>query len=309
MHLAHITYQLGAVSKTLLELARTSEITPAEASFFERIMGIQRVPRNVDRSIFSQTVKVMQIFFYETHINPASIKYFLFAHTGDCISPASISFLNYLSQSFHFNQAIAFGSTVNKCASAFHFLKIASVLCNNNNHDDCIVILIADNAFTKILKTIPGSTILGDAVTVLLLKSSHSAHRMIDVVMETDGRFASGSLAQPHEQLLFQKEYVVLLSRAICDILQKNNLSLENIRYIFPHNVNTLSWYQIASHLNFSKEKIYLKNVARTAHCFGSDPFINLKDCLMEGRLHAGDYYLLVTVGLGATFAVALFQY
>lgn len=309
MHLSHITYNLGSTSKTLPALASDSEITESEAMFFDRMMGLHIVPRNHGSTIFAQSLCALNKFFDETHLDPASIKYFLFAHTGDCVSPVTFDFLNNLAKHFHFEQAIAFGSTVNKCASTFHFLKMATALFKNLYSQDHIVILIADNAFTKILKTIPGSTILGDAATVVLLKKSHHAHRMLDVVIEVDGRFASGSLAQPSEQLLFQKEYVVLLSNVIFAIVRKNNLTLNDIHTIFPHNVNTLSWNQVASHIHFPKEKIYLNNVSRTAHCFGSDPFINLKDCLAAGQLHPGDYYLLVTVGLGATFAAALFRY
>jgi len=70
-----------------------------------------------------------------------------------------------------------------------------------------------------------------------------------------------------------------------------------------------LSWYQVAAAIHMPIEKIYLKNISKTGHCFGSDPFINLKDGISAGLISPGDYYLLVTVGLGATFSAILFQY
>lgn len=72
---------------------------------------------------------------------------------------------------------------------------------------------------------------------------------------------------------------------------------------IVPHNVNNSSWRGVIRELGFGVERIYLDNVPRYGHCFGSDPFINLASMRDEGRLRDDGVYLLAAVGLGATYA------
>ena len=140
-------------------------------------------------------------------------------------------------------------------------------------------------------------------------KKKSDYHRVIDACLDTYGAFSKGSYATLTENLLFQSSYVNYLCYAIETILCKNNIALKNIALIFPHNVNVLSWRQVMRQLCISNSQIYLNNIKKTGHCFGADPFINLQCAINENLIVLGDYYLLVTVGLGATFSVILMQY
>ncbi len=133
--------------------------------------------------------------------------------------------------------------------------------------------------------------------------------QLIHQEMNTAGEFYRGIWLTPEESKLFEKKYVPLLSETILSAIKNAGLTLNDIRLILPHNVNLISWENTAKSMNFPLEKIYLKNVKKYAHCFGADIFINFSDALAEEKLKPGDYYVMATVGLGATFAAAVFQY
>jgi 3-oxoacyl-[acyl-carrier-protein] synthase-3 len=52
-----------------------------------------------------------------------------------------------------------------------------------------------------------------------------------------------------------------------------------------------------------------LRNVARFAHCYCADPFLNYTSALEQGRLRRGDHYLMAAVGPGATFTATVVRH
>ncbi|MCX7124684.1 MAG: hypothetical protein NTU49_02800 [Gammaproteobacteria bacterium] len=309
MNLAHITYQVSENLFSVNDLSKIGEIPVSEAKIFEKIMGLNYVPRDSKITGVIQLSNIVEKLLREYSLNTKKVKYLLCAHTSDYISPWGVNSLENIIGKFQFSEATFFGSTVHKCAGGFHLLQLSEKLFRALDDTDYILLLIADISFTEILHYIPGSTILGDAATAVLLKKLSPYHRFIDAQLETYGQFAKGIWSERNEQHLFQSIYITCLTKLIEKVVKFNKLTLSKIKCIFPHNVNKISWKQIIQTLSLSSEQVYFENIARTAHCFGSDPFFNLKDGISEGRIIPGDYYLLVTMGLGATFGVALFQY
>lgn len=309
MNISHITYQLSQQTKTVYELSEHGEFSRAEAKVFDKLMGLKNIPRNDLSSHLQQLMSVLDHFVNEISFNPSDVKYIFYAHTADYTSPSNINILQEIKTNFYFKNALCVGSSFLKCASAFQFVQMSNALFLNMNDDDTILILIGDLAFTNILRYIPGSTVLGDAATALLLCKHSLYHQFIDSEFKCDGRFSGGMWGDHDEQLLFQAIYVETLCHIITEISERNQLDLSHIKCIFPHNVNSISWRQVMNALGLSSNQIYLHNIARTGHCFGSDPFINLKDGIVNNNISMGDHYMLVTVGLGAVFSALLFKY
>jgi len=65
----------------------------------------------------------------------------------------------------------------------------------------------------------------------------------------------------------------------------------------------------LCSYYHFDLNQIYLENIPLFSHCFNSDLLINLSDVINKNYLKAGDYYIMATVGVGASFGAALFQH
>jgi 3-oxoacyl-[acyl-carrier-protein] synthase-3 len=97
--------------------------------------------------------------------------------------------------------------------------------------------------------------------------------------------------------------YVETLDAVLREALDRAGFSANEVTLVLPHNVNRLSWRQVADSMGIPLERIFLDNVAKLGHCFGADPFINLSDARSAGKVRPGDIVLLATAGLGATFA------
>ncbi|GAB3976129.1 hypothetical protein GCM10029978_062190 [Actinoallomurus acanthiterrae] len=101
----------------------------------------------------------------------------------------------------------------------------------------------------------------------------------------------------------FFASYTPTVAEVLRQAISEAGLSPQEITMIVPHNVNKSSWRSVIRELGFDGDRIYLENVPRYGHCFGSDPFINLASMRDEGRLRDDGVYLLAAVGLGATYA------
>ena len=309
MNISSITYDLSGEKIPVSILAEKMKMSFSEATIFEKIFGLQFVIRNDSITHELQLIKIFNLFLKKNKVDVDKIKYCIYAHTADDIEPVGFSVLENIIRIFGLHSSQYFGVSLHKCASAFQVFKLCSQLFLDLKSDDIILIIISDITFTEVLRYIPGSTVLSDSAVLLELKKSDSHYFFIDVLLNEKGIYSKGLFGSKEEQLFFQGDYVDSVVHVIQALLLKNRIFLSQVKKIFPHNVNIFSWKKIAEKLSISLDKIYNKNISKIAHCFGADPFINLLDAESEEVFISGDYIVLVTVGLGATFAAMLLTY
>ncbi|MCX7120552.1 MAG: hypothetical protein NTZ67_02055 [Gammaproteobacteria bacterium] len=309
MNIAHITYILGENKLSIQEILDSGEITGVDAMIFEKIMGLAYVKRHFAKTPSDQISDVVSQLFAEYPADRDAIKYVIYSHTSEYAFPLGDYTLRNILLALKISNAFCFETTLYKCVGAFNALKLANSLFHKIEDYQTILIVVADIAFTSILRAIPGSALLSDVATAILLKKSDAHHCLLDVKIDSYGQFSKGIWADRNEKLLFQKDYVFYLCKIIDEITKRNNILINELKYIFPHNVNKISWKQVLHTLSIPLEKIYFENIAAIGHGFGSDPFLNLKDGILNNAIYPGDYYLLVGMGLGATFSAALLQY
>ncbi len=309
MYIEAVEYIYGKKSVDLTELVGLGEISLRESMVYSKVFGLQQVRRATLLHHESFIKSLLLRLVEKSVLKTTDVEYVMFAHTADLVAPIGKTFLSTIVTEAGFTQARCFDSTGYNCVSPFLLMTLSSNLLQTLNKNQKIILLIGDLAYTSILKTIPGATLMSDAAALVVLSHSSTNHRYICSVIEPYGRFAKGIWADHETQLNFQDDYVSYLANLVIKVIQKGGVSVADISLILPHNVNITSWLQLAERLSLSHSKIYLDNIAKYAHAFGADPFINLKDSVKKNKLFPGDYYLLVSVGLGAVFAAALFQY
>lgn len=309
MNIEHISYYTPNKMTKISDLCQKNELSDEEASIFEKLMGLQQVPRDPNKTPHDHIRTVLTLFLHEKNIDTGKVRYVFMSHTADYIVPFQFNLSQLITKEFQFSNAICFSSVINKCASPFHFFKLANTLFQSLHPGEFILIINSDTAFTDVIKTISGSTVMGDAASVILLSKTAPSHRFLGVEMDVNAQFYSGVFGCNTEKLLFQSLYSEKLCGVINSVIKQHKLERSQIKLILPHNVNTFSWKMMAQKMGFPIEKIFLDNVKKLGHCFGSDPFINLKEVIDRHLIVPGDYYLLTTVGLGATFSALLFQY
>lgn len=309
MNIAHIWSYVAKTHKTIPELVSLGEITRCEGAVFQKIMGLEKIPRESLLNTIDNIMHITDLILRESQVNPHSVRYVIYFHTADYPLPLEMNNVKKILSDFDFKNAQIFGSTFYKCAGIFHGLSLAQKLFHGLSDADSIMLLCSDLSFTDILHVIPGATIMGDASVGVLLKKSGGSHRLIDLNISSFGQFSKGQWMDRCDEIIFQSTYIDTVCDIIHRIVTKNNLSPSDINCIFPHNVNSISWKQVVQKLSLADDQVYLNNISTMAHCFGSDPLINLQCGIAEAFVRPGHYYILFTMGLGATFAAGLFQF
>jgi 3-oxoacyl-[acyl-carrier-protein] synthase-3 len=194
--------------------------------------------------------------------------------------------------------------TMNHCATGVSMFVFMDAFLSE---DGLGVLLVGEKAFHRTIRLIEDTSIMGEAVAAVLVGrrpgllqylGGHTTHEGGFSVIT--GRPSGGSLVG------FGPLYYDIMIDHIQRALSQHNMTVDDVRYIFPHNVNAASWRRIAAAVPIPLEKIYMQNIARYGHCFGADPFISVLDALQQGLLDVSDIVLLISAGLGGTVSTAL---
>jgi 3-oxoacyl-[acyl-carrier-protein] synthase-3 len=232
------------------------------------------------------------------------IRYLIYAHTAPDVAPGRISMAQSLRGRLGLTHAEAFAVTQQNCASGLAAIDIAAQLLLAMGDPALRVLVVAgEKPASRIFSVISSTTIMGEGSAACLVNISGDGRRIRSYSVKTDGRYAQ--LYQPPSQMMadFFSTYTPTMVRTLREAIAEAGLGLDDITMIVPHNVNLSSWRHIISELGVSSEQVYLDNVSRYGHCFCSDPFLNLVSMRLEGRLDDDGVYVLVAVGLGATYA------
>lgn len=310
MNIVKVGIGLPVKRETVAEAARRLNIPKEQSKVFERLFGLKMLPIDAKATVESLMLKAAKNCLAASGITRSQVKWVIHTHTGYPIAPFGESPVRYVQRKLNLSSALAFGTSMGKCGSVFAAIQIANELFCHLGENDAILILTGDVTFTEILQFIPGTTITTDgACAILLTNRPEQRMNFLSMKINSYGEFAGGVWNKKEIQQLFEKNYSRYLFHVILSAVRQANLTLDDIKFIFPHNVNTLSWYQVIKLLDIPSFCVFLDNVPVTGHCFGSDPFINYQTALDRGLIQAGDYVVFATVGLGATFGAMVFQY
>lgn len=130
------------------------------------------------------------------------------------------------------------------------------------------------------------------------------ADDMKDVYFRTP--FSCDNWADEKFELDGKKVYrhgVDLTSDFIGEFLKKNSLTLEDFKYIVPHQANIRMLKEIAVKLNVPIEK-FLVNIHNVGNTAGASVPLCLSQKVEEGIVKKGDRLLLVSFGAGYTLSI-----
>ncbi|MDP1574034.1 MAG: 3-oxoacyl-[acyl-carrier-protein] synthase III C-terminal domain-containing protein [Coxiellaceae bacterium] len=271
---------------------------------FEHFYGLKKVAIYDEGGVFSLIENALLKLQYDV----SQINYLIYLHTADWVLPQGDSLLKRVQDKFGLSRCHFFEISYARCASYFIALELLSKLFK---YSDCVsaLILTGEIAFTPALRVVPQSSIVSDVSTAAIWLNSPGVHQLLSVVNKFIRGYEKGIYLTMDELKKFDLIYIENTVSVVKEALLKAKLSLSEITYILPHNVNLSTWRNISSALHFPIEKIYLKNIPELGHSFCSDHLINLESLILEGLLKPGDYYLMVGCGLGFTLSAAVFRF
>ena len=179
------------------------------------------------------------------------------------------------------------------------------------------IVLVGSEVLTRIMDWSDRNTcvLFGDGAGAAVIAESQNGRGVLDSYLRSDGSGAmalarkSGGTRAPFRDGAAADTYIQMEGRAVYNfavqvivdtiqtILDRNQLSIDQVKYIVPHQANVRIIEAAAKRCEIPIDKFYM-NIEEYANTSAATIPIALNDLYEMDRLEKGD--LLVTVGFGA---------
>ena len=215
------------------------------------------------------------------------------------------------------------------CTGFIYALDLARGLCAL--YPEANVLVVASEVVTSRVNFNDRSTcvLFGDGAGAAILSNSAANGAVVeDILLKADGSLGEllsvkgGGSAYPlrfgqqaDEDFFVQmqgrpvfKHAVRSMTNIAREILEKNNLSVEDVDLLIPHQANNRIIEAVAKKLGISPEKVFV-NVQDYGNTSAASVPIALAEAREKGRISPGDRVLLVAFGGGFTWGAALLKF
>ncbi|ARQ68472.1 3-oxoacyl-[acyl-carrier-protein] synthase III C-terminal domain-containing protein [Streptomyces marincola] len=285
------------------DLADRLGLRRAEIGVFRKIYGLDRLRYAPDTGLFDLVLPAARRALKAL---PAgrSVRYVLYAHTMQAVAPPHVDPAQVIRDDLGLHDAEAFALTQQACVSSLGAIDVAGELLRAEAPEGAYALMVTgERAYSPKVQLIPNSAIMADAAAACLVTVGGRGDQVRSFVTRTLGEFAAGLDMTREQTQEFGRVYSPVLAQVIRLAVAEAGLAFSDIDLVIPHNVNLVSWRATIKEMGEDPERFFLRNVPRYSHCYSSDVFVNyttLRD--EEDRLVDGRHYVLVSVGLGATF-------
>jgi 3-oxoacyl-[acyl-carrier-protein] synthase-3 len=190
-----------------------------------------------------------------------------------------------------------------------------------------VIVVGADKMSSIVDYTDRATCILfGDAGGAVLLEPSKDGNGIMDAVLHSDGsgaenlyQKAGGSLKPASHETVDAKEHFAYqngrpvykaavsgMSGVVKEVMQRNNLTADDVAWVVPHQANLRIIESVASMADFPMEKVMVN-----IHKYGNTTAATLPLCLWEweSQLKKGDSIILTAFGGGYTWGAILVKW
>ncbi len=292
------------------EAARGVGLNRFQARMFRRIHGLDQVASDFDTDMFDMiSVPARDLLSAHPDVRP-SIRYLVYAHTTSDLTPSYTPAAERFRNMLGLADADAFAVTHVNCGSGLEAVDIAGQLLRAGGDPSARALLvIGEKPAAQANRLIVNVSLLGHAAAACLVGLDGQGARVVSYAVRTAGQFSDGLWLEPRLRAQFEDTYVKRVVEVIHEALAGADMSPSDLTMVVPHNVNVSSWLRLCRALGLERDRVFLDNVPRYSHTYSADLFLNLTTMRERGLLTEGGRYLLVTVGLGATYAAMVLEY
>lgn len=208
---------------------------------------------------------------------------------------------SHLQSDFGMDKACVFGINQQACTSLLGSLRFAKMLLADDDSIESVLCLTSD-------RFPPGAcyeqsyNLISDGAAAAIVSRKASGFKII-----AGHGITNGGLAQANDEEA-AGTYFVYTHRLILETLAKAKLTLEQIKWVVPQNMNIKAWQILSRLLKISEEKIYAPSRPEVGHVISGDNIINLDRLEKENVLKEGDLILLVMAGYGMNWQCTIVE-
>jgi 3-oxoacyl-[acyl-carrier-protein] synthase-3 len=218
------------------------------------------------------------------------------------------------------------------CSGFIYALDVArNFLINNSKMKN--VLVVGTEKMSSIVDWEDRSTcvLFGDGAGAVVLSrdtDEHSDAGILDVLIGADGNLGQllycplhGSAGPVSDNRTERDEYFIRMAgrevfkeaiKRMCsvaeDVLQRNNLTMDDIACVIPHQANMRIISAIADRMKIPKEKMFI-NLQHTGNTSAASIPIAIDEALQNGHIQSEDLLLTVAFGAGMTWGAALIRW
>ncbi|MGH7713048.1 MAG: 3-oxoacyl-ACP synthase III family protein [Gemmatimonadaceae bacterium] len=212
--------------------------------------------------------------------------------------------VSYLQSELGLANAAVSGIDQQGCASMFSAMRMARAILASEDDKRAVLCVSADRLPAGVPREMVYNAI-SDGAAAVLLRRGAARNKIIACHQITKGVMWETSSLE-HEVVA---AYFPTARSVILDTLRRARLTLDDIRWIIPHNVSLRSWEILLGLLGVPREKLFSENIARVGHTIAADNVINLRDATDAGLLASGDLLLLFTFGYGLNWSCMIVEH
>jgi len=243
--------------------------------------------------------------------------------TGDAYFPSTACFVQEILGATH---AAAFDLSA-ACSGFIYSLTMADnmIAAGKARH----VLVIGGEILSRITDWSDRATcvLFGDGAGAMVLGPAQGETGILDTFIKSDGRLTNllcmigGGTRVPFEVAVAEKMFhidmqgpevfkhaVTAMGDAAADLLERNNLSGEQVDLLIPHQANLRIISATAKRVNMPMEKVYV-NVQNYGNTSSASIPIAIDEAFEKGRLRPHDLCLMVAFGGGFTWGSALIRF
>ncbi len=283
----------------------------------------RRILKGVGKGASEMGAKIVQGLLEKTNTKAEEIDLVICATvTGDMVFPDTANIIRD-----KVGIKSGFGYDINAACSGFLYAYstgaqfIASGMCKK-------VIVIGLDKMSSIIDYEDRATcvIFGDGGGAVLLEPTEEENGFRDAVLRSDGMGrhylhmkAGGSAYPASAETVANKEHYVYqegrtvfkhavrgMNTSIREVMQRNNLSANNVAWVVPHQANMRIITAVANAADFPMEKVMVN-----IHKYGNTTAGTIPLCLWEweDRLKKGDNIILTAFGGGFTWGAVYLKW
>jgi 3-oxoacyl-[acyl-carrier-protein] synthase III len=306
--LSHLSYYLPPGIMTVDELAERTSLSPEKLNLYKEVHGLRVIHTADGETAAEMVIKAAGRLLVESGTDPLDVDAVILYHTMYLTSLEPSTLVGHIQHELGLKRAVGFSIWEQYCASIITAMRVGQSMIRAGSARQ-VLLVGTDCFFGSSIREIEGITLQGEAGSAVLMTGGGERNRLVALSSHTDGSLYKGVHCSPGEFERFNLIYFLSTTRTIQRTLKKARLTLDDISLIIPHNINLSSWARILSILKCDERKFFGDNIQRHGHVFGTDLVMNLSDAIAAGRLHEGEYALLVTAGMGANWGCAVIRH
>jgi 3-oxoacyl-[acyl-carrier-protein] synthase-3 len=204
------------------------------------------------------------------------------------------------------------------CSGFIYGLHIADCLISSGKHST--ILLTCSEKMSNLLDMSDRGTciLFGDgAGSVVLQKNNGSKFGILDTQIYSDGSgyellYTDGGVSTNQHTGFIRmngkqvfRHAVEKMSEVASQILHKNNMTINDVKYFIPHQANARILEAVANQLGCDRSKLII-TVDKHANCSAASIPLALNDLKKSDSLQNGDIILFVALGAGFTWGASL---